>query len=60
MCESPPPTIIQLREKLSALIIDPARFVLDEQLAECVAMCDWLIEQHPSLTAKFFLRERDA
>lgn len=57
MSESPPPTIVQLREKLAALIINPAVFALDEQLEECVAMCDWLIEQHPSLTARFFLRE---
>lgn len=56
MSESPPPTVIQLREKLAGLIIDPARFVHDEQLAECLAMVDWLIEQHPSLTAKFVLR----
>lgn len=59
MSESPPPTIIQLREAIEAMrpvCSDP------KQIDLCLDLVAWLIETHPSLTARFFLREvtRDA
>lgn len=63
MSESPPPTIVQLRAKLAGLILDPATLMdptsMQLALDECVLMCDWLMQQHPSLTAKYFLRLRE-
>lgn len=53
MYDSPPPTIVQLRGLLAALIVD-TRLVTDPvsvvlELDRCVRLCDWLTQQHPEL-----------
>jgi hypothetical protein len=59
--ESPPPTIVQLRQKLAALIIAPMTLLdpiaVQVALDECVEMCDWLMSQHPDLVGDYFLKE---
>jgi hypothetical protein len=53
--ESPPPTIIQLRAQLVELqwqAESVGRYAGAGALERCIAMVDWLIDQHPQLTER--------
>lgn len=58
MHDSPPPMIVQLRERLAAVILcpevllDPLRVQLF--LDQCVEMCDAIMNQHPDLVRDYF------
>lgn len=51
--DSPPPAIVQLRELLegaSALNTVGRSTLVARNLDLALALCDWLVDQHPSLT----------